>query len=92
MRLLPLAQRIRRFEDRPGQAHEESGTGENAAQTSRGRPVVGEGDAARGGVGKLLSPERRPAVICESFKGKFCGELHNRYGLRRPSVVSEKYA
>ena len=61
--LLPVAHRVRRSEDRPREAPEASGVGEQPSEESGGRPDAGQPDTERGVGGKLLSPSRRRQCV-----------------------------
>src|SRR5205823_8661925 len=63
-----MAAGVRRVEERPGQAAEGSGDGEQPAAPRGVRPDIGQADPAGGGPGKLLSPARRRACI-EHIRG-----------------------
>src|SRR5438094_3678622 len=58
-----MAAGVRRVEERPGQAAEGSGDGEQPAAPRGVRPDIRQADPAGGGAGKLLSPARRRACI-----------------------------
>src|SRR5438045_6330239 len=58
-----MAAGVRRVEERPGQAAEGSGDGEQPAAPRGVRPDIRQADPAGGGPGKLLSPARRRACI-----------------------------
>src|SRR5437764_1688000 len=63
-----MAAGVRRVEERPGQAAEGSGDGEQPAAPRGVGPDIGQADPAGGGAGKLLSPARRRACI-EHIRG-----------------------
>src|SRR5204862_4277180 len=63
-----MAAGVRRVEERPGQAAEGSGDGEQPAAPRGVRPDIRQADPAGGGAGKLLSPARRRACI-EHIRG-----------------------
>src|SRR5437764_2033161 len=58
-----MAAGVRRVEERPGQAAEGSGDGEQPAAPRGVRPDIRQADPAGGGAGELLSPARRRACI-----------------------------
>src|SRR5207248_6443878 len=60
---LPLATRVRWFEERPDKTPEGTGDGEHPLASCRVGPDFGQADPAGGGPGKLLSPARRRACI-----------------------------
>src|SRR6266481_7592303 len=61
--VLPLAERIRRFEDGPGEATEGLGEGERQVETAGRGTGVGQTDIKGYCGGKLLSPERRRCAV-----------------------------
>src|SRR5271167_1740861 len=61
--LLPLAQRVRRAEARTGAPAERAGERERPSAAPGDRVVTGEAGAEGGGLGKLLSPERRRCAV-----------------------------
>src|SRR5438046_5171905 len=63
-----MAAGVRRVEERPGQAAEGSGDGEQPAAPRGVQPDIRQADPAGGGAGKLLSPARRRACI-EHIRG-----------------------
>src|SRR5271165_2909087 len=69
--LLPLAQRVRRAEAGTGTAAERAGEREWPSAAPGDRVVAGEAGAEGGGLGKLLSPERRRCAVqhaCEHHR------------------------
>src|ERR671936_331576 len=59
--VLPLAARVWRAEERPGETSQGAGDGEHPAAAGSVGPDAGQADPAGGGAGKLLSPQRRLA-------------------------------
>src|SRR3712207_3195289 len=61
--VLPLAERVRWAQIRPGQAAQGVGDGERPVAPSRLGPHPGEADPQGGRLGKLVSPARRRACV-----------------------------
>jgi putative transposase len=61
--VLSLAIRVRRSQERPGQAPEGTGSGERQVAPGRVRSHPRQDDPERGCQGKLLSPARRRACV-----------------------------
>src|SRR5690606_28157590 len=89
--VLPMAERVRRPQGRPGQADEGSGKGERPAQTSGRRPSVGYGDPSGGRLGKFLSPARRRLAVEHVQQELRISERRACRVLRQPRAV-QRYA
>ncbi len=61
--LLPVANRVRGPQDRPGQTRKAGGAGVQPPEERCGRPGTGQPDTMGGGVGKLLIPTRRRRYV-----------------------------